>query len=365
MTSDGVYVDPEDEEALSSYTVAAQVPVSGTEVQIEYDSEDHPINSTYNEIILSVQKTGDASEASQPMEVNPSPNKETQYIKDYVGRNLMSFGYTSMGGDRFDTYGSDNQRLKLVLVDESGAPVDPEIGSTLQYYTVTAQSIEPNTEMTFTYSLNDDGEEEVSGQSIDTIQLTVKMSEEGSAALEQSAAEEEELRASGALKELYEGTYIVGQDLDAGNYQFKELTDAFDVYLYQNEHDYNYDEKEWYFINGADDAAYIALRDGMYVKISDNPAKAIRSDFPAADAPEMDLYEGVYKVGTDIVSGSYAVSPISSSCDTYIYQSEADYEVEKRDWDFLNGKNDIGYYQLQDGMVFEIKDGAAKAVRNG
>lgn len=365
VTPDGVFVDPEDEGVLGSYTVVSQMPASGTEMQIEYNSDEDLINSTYNEIILSVQKTGDASEASEPTEITPSPNKETQYIKDYVGRNLMSFGYTSLGGDRFDTYGSDDQRLKLVLVDESGAPVDPEMGSALQYYSVTAQSIEPNTEMNFIYSPDDEGNEEVSSQSIDTIQLTVKISEEGSAALEQSAAEEEELRASGALKELYEGTYVVGQDLEAGNYQFKELTDAFDVYLYQNEHDYNYDEKEWYFINGADDVAYLALRDGMYVRISDNPAKAIRSDFPAADASEMDLYEGVYKVGTDIVSGSYAVSPISSSCDTYIYQSEADYEVEKRDWDFLNGKDDIGYYQLQDGMVFEIKDGAAKATRNG
>ena len=35
--------------------------------------------------------------------IKNSPDKYTWYIKNYVGKNCASIGYTSMGGDRMDT----------------------------------------------------------------------------------------------------------------------------------------------------------------------------------------------------------------------------------------------------------------------
>ena len=34
----------------------------------------------------------------EEVEVKQSPDKYTWYIKDYVGKNVAAFGYTSMGG---------------------------------------------------------------------------------------------------------------------------------------------------------------------------------------------------------------------------------------------------------------------------
>ena len=34
--------------------------------------------------------------------IKDSPDKYTWYIKNYVGKNCASIGYTSMGGDRMD-----------------------------------------------------------------------------------------------------------------------------------------------------------------------------------------------------------------------------------------------------------------------
>lgn len=38
--------------------------------------------------------------------IKDSPDKYTWYIKNYVGKNCASIGYTSMGGDRMDHYGA-------------------------------------------------------------------------------------------------------------------------------------------------------------------------------------------------------------------------------------------------------------------
>ena len=54
--------------------------------------------------------------------IDPSPDKYTWYIKDYVGQNLAAVGYTSLGGDRLDAYGAGY--LKLILVTQDGTYVD-------------------------------------------------------------------------------------------------------------------------------------------------------------------------------------------------------------------------------------------------
>ena len=55
--------------------------------------------------------------------ITPSPDKYTCYIQNYVGKNLASFGYTSMGGDRRDKYGQSSIKLNLVTDDGTYPPV--------------------------------------------------------------------------------------------------------------------------------------------------------------------------------------------------------------------------------------------------
>ena len=44
--------------------------------------------------------------------IKNSPDKYTWYIKNYVGKNCASIGYTSMGGDRMDHYGAGYSSAK-------------------------------------------------------------------------------------------------------------------------------------------------------------------------------------------------------------------------------------------------------------
>lgn len=53
------------------------------------------------------------SAAYQPVTVQVSADRHTDYIKDYVGTNLASFGYTSLDGNRRDYYGNGNIKLSI------------------------------------------------------------------------------------------------------------------------------------------------------------------------------------------------------------------------------------------------------------
>ena len=59
-----------------------------------------------------------------PVAVNPSPDRYTWYIQDYVGRNAAGFGYTSLGGDRLEKYGAGY--LEFIFVTEDGMYIDIE-----------------------------------------------------------------------------------------------------------------------------------------------------------------------------------------------------------------------------------------------
>ena len=52
--------------------------------------------------INSAEKENDSKEERGTVTIKTSPDKYTWYIKDYVGKNVASFGYTSMGGHRMD-----------------------------------------------------------------------------------------------------------------------------------------------------------------------------------------------------------------------------------------------------------------------
>ncbi len=106
------------------------------------------------------------------VEIKPSPDKYTWYIKNYVGKNCASFGHT--WGSRYDKYGE--AEVNFVFVTEDGSFVDPWDDESLKQYVVTAQSIKPNTELKLVFKTNDDGTEgdTVASQNIEEIELYVK-----------------------------------------------------------------------------------------------------------------------------------------------------------------------------------------------
>ena len=69
--------------------------------------------------------SSDSGEASpKNVVIKPSPDKYTWYVKNYVGLNLASVGYYSMGGDIRDEYGEGT--VKIVPVTEDGSFIDAE-----------------------------------------------------------------------------------------------------------------------------------------------------------------------------------------------------------------------------------------------
>lgn len=106
--------------------------------------------------------------------VDPSPDKYTWYVKDYVGQNVASVGYTSLGGDRLDAYGAGY--LELILVTKDGTYVDIDNEDMLKEYVVIGQNLSPNTELKYTFEKDSEGNEYdnlVSDQNYDSIDLLI------------------------------------------------------------------------------------------------------------------------------------------------------------------------------------------------
>ena len=108
------------------------------------------------------------------VQIKESPDKYTAYIKDYVSRNCATIGYESLGGDRNDYVGRGY--IHLVMVTESGEY--PGISDEeLKNYYVVSQSLEPNTEVKFTFQKDSEGKEYenlTEWQSVEEIVLKVK-----------------------------------------------------------------------------------------------------------------------------------------------------------------------------------------------
>jgi len=107
-------------------------------------------------------------------EIKVSPDKYTYYVKDYVGKNLASVGYTAFGGFRADKYGQGY--VKFVLENKDGKYIDAEDENELKKYMVVAQDVEPNTEIKFTYGKDENGKEDdnlVKTQTVEEILLYV------------------------------------------------------------------------------------------------------------------------------------------------------------------------------------------------
>ena len=108
------------------------------------------------------------------VEIKTSPDKYTWYVKNYVGKNAASVGYTSIGGDRMDTYGSGY--IKLILLTPKGEYVDIHSEDELKNWRVIGQSLAPNTELKMVYSVDSNGNEYdnlVASQNIEEIELIV------------------------------------------------------------------------------------------------------------------------------------------------------------------------------------------------
>ena len=66
--------------------------------------------------------------ANESITIKNSPDKYTWYIKNYVGKNCASIGYTSMGGDRMQKNGRRDNSLcteiknsiEILSVNEKG-----------------------------------------------------------------------------------------------------------------------------------------------------------------------------------------------------------------------------------------------------
>ena len=105
---------------------------------------------------------GTSSDKHEIPEATKTPVSETENkvniistkVKNYVGLNLISCGYTSMGGDLRDKYGDTN--LALVLLSPDGTFIDPNDKKQLQAYTVIDQKPAPNTPFDISTSIDGD-----------------------------------------------------------------------------------------------------------------------------------------------------------------------------------------------------------------
>lgn len=180
VTNDGTYVGVNDEDELKNWKVVSQSFEPNTELQMtfEKDSEGNEYSNliewqSIDVIDLGVIPVKSSESAPSLISTKSSPDKYTYYIRNYVGKNLASVGYVSLGGDYRDRYGKAN--IKLSINSDDGSYIEISEIEALKNYVITEQNIEPNTEMTCTFSKDSDGNEYgfVDYQSIKEISLTV------------------------------------------------------------------------------------------------------------------------------------------------------------------------------------------------
>lgn len=245
VTADGTYVGTDDEENLKNYVVTAQSIEPNTEVKLtfqkdsdgkEYDNlVDH---QSFDKIDLAVKKVNEADDSTPELtSIDPSPDKYTYYIQNYVGKNLASVGYQSLGGDYRDAYGAGS--LEFILVSEDGSYIDTSDSSVLKQYVITDQDIAPNTELKLNYMTDSSGEEYsnlVDSQSYETITLTVahldgvefaesKNTDDEDFEEESEEAEAEEVESSGIRPEIKKAI----DDYEAFMDQYVEFMKTYDA----------------------------------------------------------------------------------------------------------------------------------------
>lgn len=184
VTPDGTHIDSSDSESklLRKYRVSNQNVAPNTKIKSTFDKDEDGTeydltvwNSIY-EIVLAVDEVGKSGNSIDMTKIKASPNNTTAYIRDYVGRNLADCGYVSLAGKFVDGY-TGGSYVQLDVNANDGSYVDVSDSKSLSQYRVTAQSVEPNTELTFEHEKDEDGEEYANlaiNQSISSITLNVE-----------------------------------------------------------------------------------------------------------------------------------------------------------------------------------------------
>lgn len=180
VSTDGTYMDPDDDEILKKYVVTGQNIKPNTEMKYTFmtDSEGEEYDNlvetqNIDTIVLAVKEVGSDDEGIELTEINVPTDKYTQYVRDYVGMNLAASGYETLGGDYRDEYGVST--VKLIIVPDDGSYIEPSDKETMKNYIVTGQSVEPNTEIKYEMATDSEGTEYswVSNQNIENIELYV------------------------------------------------------------------------------------------------------------------------------------------------------------------------------------------------
>ncbi len=185
VTEDGTYLDYENENMLKQYVVAEQSLKPNTEMKLtfqkdskgkEYDNlVDYQNIETIDLLVRRLDgKTSGEKVKAEIVAIKVSPDKYTWYMRNYVGRNVAAIGYTSLGGKRMDAYGEGYIRLNLIADD--GAYIDPSNFEQLKQYVVTRQDVAPNTAIRLTFMKDSKGKEYsnlVQSQSCESITLYV------------------------------------------------------------------------------------------------------------------------------------------------------------------------------------------------
>lgn len=181
VADDGTYVDPGNEEQLKEYVVTGQNLEPNTEMKYVYEVDDEGeeysnlVNfQTIDEIVLAVSKVGTSTGDPDLTVIEPSADKYTHYVRDYVGRNLAECGYYSLAGNLTDAYG--HGYITFDVVPDDGAYIDFEDKAQLASYMVTGQSVSPNTVIQMTYMTDSDGAEFsnlIDSQTLESITLNV------------------------------------------------------------------------------------------------------------------------------------------------------------------------------------------------
>ncbi len=226
VTADGSYVDSELEDSLKEYVVTGQSLEPNTELKLvfEKDSEGNEydglvIHQSYKELVLTVKRVGTEEEyEGQVTTVNAAPDKYTWYISDYVGRNLADCGYVTYSGDIYDGYGAG--AIRLVVVTDDGSFINPDDDGQVRGYKVVGQSIEPNTELKYTFLKDSDGveyENLVDTQNIGEIDLYVSAIPNYTPSVPEEVAEENEDNGEGLV--------------DGMHPEFKEVMDSYEEFF--------------------------------------------------------------------------------------------------------------------------------------
>ena len=242
VTEDGMYIDIEDEALLQKYIVTGQNLAPNTEMKYVFrkDSSGKEYSNLLDfqsiRLIDLTVKRIDGTTAGDPVTfelipINPSTDKYTTYIRNYVGKNVASFGYTSLGGDRRDEYGAGN--IKFNFVADDGTYLDPENMDILKQYVVTAQDVAPNSEMKLVFRKDSKGNEYsnlIDSQTYQSITLYVRKLElvypEPTASVEDAEEESTTNEASAAAKTTSTPVVADGTVLSYRDVKYRMMSDG-------------------------------------------------------------------------------------------------------------------------------------------